>query len=332
MAQEVHRQTNMKNLVLAGGVALNCVANGLLLREGPFENIWIQPAAGDAGGALGSALFIWYQLLDKPRQNHGSDSQRGSLLGPRFSNDAIADFLARMEAQSERFEREADLLETVAQMLAEGKIIGWFHGRMEFGPRALGARSIIGDARNPTMQATMNVKIKFRESFRPFAPCVLQERVHDYFEMRPGQESAYMLLVAPVREEQRVRLSESEQQHMLKDPDLRHRVNVVRSTVPAITHVDYSARVQTVDEPRHQRFYRLMKKFEALTGCPVIVNTSFNVRGEPIVCTPEDAYRCFLATDMDALVMEDFVLRKDHTQGKLTEAERGKYLAQFKLD
>jgi carbamoyltransferase len=332
MAREIHRQTKMKNLVLAGGVALNCVANGLLLREGPFENVWIQPAAGDAGGALGSALFIWYQLLDKPRQTSGRDTQKGSLLGPRFSNDSIADFLARMETQYERFEREVDLLQCVAQLLADGKIVGWFHGRMEFGPRALGARSIIGDARNPTLQTSMNVKIKFRESFRPFAPCVLQERVQDYFALRPGQESAYMLLVAPVLEKHRARLSESEQQDMLKDPDLRHRVNVVRSTIPAITHVDYSARIQTVDEPRHQRFYRLLKTFEALTDCPVIVNTSFNIRGEPIVCTPEDAYRCFLATDMDVLVMEDFVLRKDRVRGKLTEAERDKYLAQFRLD
>ncbi|MGA2140193.1 MAG: carbamoyltransferase [Verrucomicrobiia bacterium] len=332
MAGEVHRLSKMKNLVLAGGVALNCVANGLLLRDGPFENIWIQPAAGDAGGALGAALFIWYQLLNKPRQMQGRDGQKGSLLGPRFSRDSIAEFLAKMDAEYERFERESDLLDCVARMMADGKIVGWFQGRMEFGPRALGSRSIIGDARNHTIQATMNLKIKFRESFRPFAPCVLQERVHDYFAMRPGQESPYMLLVAPVLEKHRVPLSESEQEKMRKDPDLRHRVNMIRSTVPAITHVDYSARVQTVDEPRHQRFYRLMKKFEALTGCPVIINTSFNVRGEPIVCTVEDAYRCFLATDMDALVLEDFVLHKERVQGKFTEVERNKYLKQFKLD
>ena len=332
MAREAHRQTKMKHLVLAGGVALNCVANGRLLREGPFENIWIQPAAGDAGGALGAAIFVWHQLLNKPRQPNGADSQKGSLLGPRYSNDHIANFLAEMGAPAERFDHEEDLLECVAKLMTEGKIIGWFHGRMEFGPRALGARSIIGDARNATMQATMNVKIKFRESFRPFAPCVLQERVHEYFQMRPGQESPYMLLVAQVLEQHRVPLSDAQRKLMADDPDLRHRVSVVRSTVPAITHVDYSARVQTVDATRHGRFYRLMKTFERLTGCPVIVNTSFNVRGEPIVCSPQDAYRCFLATEMDALVLEDFVLRKEQMKQSVTEEEREKHLAQFQLD
>jgi len=217
-------------------------------------------------------------------------------------------------------------------LMAEGKIIGWFHGRMEFGPRALGARSILGDARNATMQATMNVKIKFRESFRPFAPCVLQERVSEYFAMRPDQESPYMLLVAPMLEKHRVKLSEAESKKMSADPDLRQRVNIARSTLPAITHVDYSARLQTVDEPRHGRFYRLMKMFERQTGCPVIVNTSFNIRGEPIVGTPHDAYRCFLTTDMDVLVLEDFVLRKERMEKKITEAERAKHLAQFELD
>ena len=217
-------------------------------------------------------------------------------------------------------------------MMAEGKIVGWFHGRMEFGPRALGARSIIGDARNPTMQATMNLKIKFRESFRPFAPCVLQERVSDYFAMRPDQESPYMLVVAPVLEKHRVALSEADAQRMATAPDLRQRVNVVRSTLPAVTHVDYSARVQTVDERRHGRYYRLIKTFERLTDCPVIVNTSFNVRGEPIVCTPQEAYRCFLTTDMDALVLEDFLLRKEQMNQSVTAAEREKYLAQFELD
>ncbi len=332
MAREAQRQTRAKNLVLAGGVALNCVANGRLLREGPFENLWIQPAAGDAGGALGAALFVWHQLLDKPRQTNGSDLQKGSLLGPRYSNETIATFLAEMDAPHERHVREADLLERVAQLMAEGKIVGWFSGRMEFGPRALGCRSIIGDARNATMQATMNLKIKFRESFRPFAPCVLQERVSDYFGMRPDQESPYMLLVAPVLERHRVTLSAADQQKMDADPDLRQRVNIVRSTVPAVTHVDYSARVQTVDEKRHGRFYRLMKTFERITGQPVIVNTSFNVRGEPIVCSPGDAYRCFLATDMDALVLEDFVLLKNQMNQSVTEAERSKYLAQFALD
>ena len=332
MARQTHRETGMKNLVLAGGVALNCVANGILLREGPFENIWVQPAAGDAGGALGAAIFVWHQLLEKPRHPKGRDSQKGSLLGPRCSNQSIANFLSEMNAPSRRVENEAGLLNEVARLIADGKIIGWFHGRMEFGPRALGARSIIGDPRNPAMQANMNLKIKFRESFRPFAPCVLRERVADYFEMRPDQESPYMLMVAPVARRHRLELPEADQKTMSSDPDLRRRVNVVRSTLPAITHVDYSARIQTVDEERHGRFYRLMKAFEALTGCGVIVNTSFNVRGEPIVCTPHDAYRCFLATDMDALVLEDFILLKGDMEKSVTEAEKEKYLAQFELD
>ena len=331
MAHEAHRRTGMKHLVLAGGVALNCVANGRLLREGPFENIWIQPAAGDAGGALGAATFVWHHLMDKPRKPTGGDRQKGSLLGPRYSNDSIASFLVEMAAPHERFTDEVRLLESVAQMMAEGKIIGWFYGRMEFGPRALGARSIIGDPRNPAMQATMNLKIKFRESFRPFAPCVLQERVSDYFDMRADQESPYMLLVAPVLEKLRTNLAEADRQKM-QAADLRQRVNVVRSTLPAITHVDCSARIQTVDEPRHGRYYRLIKAFERLTGCGVIVNTSFNVRGEPIVCTPEQAYRCFLATDMDVLVLEDFVLRKEKMDKTLAAAEREKYLSQFELD
>jgi carbamoyltransferase len=332
MAAEAHRQTRQKNLVLAGGVALNCVANGRLLREGPFEQIWIQPAAGDAGGALGAAAFVWHQLMERPRRPNGQDTQKGSLLGPRFASDSIAHFLAEMNAAHERFAAEPELLECVARLLADGKIVGWFHGRMEFGPRALGARSILGDARNPAMQAAMNLKIKFRESFRPFAPCVLQEKVHEYFDMRPGQESPYMLLVASVLDKHRLRLSAADQKRMAEHPDLRQRVNLARSTVPAITHVDYSARVQTVDERRHGRFYRLLKTFEGLTGCPVIVNTSFNVRGEPIVCTPHEAYRCFLATDMDALVLEDFVLLKERMEKEVTDAEREKYLAQFELD
>jgi carbamoyltransferase len=332
MAREVQRQTKMKNLVLAGGVALNCVANGRLLREGPFENIWIQPAAGDAGGALGAALFVWHQLMNHPREANGHDTQKGSLLGPCYSNDTIARFLTETATPHKRHTTEAELLDDVAQMIAAGKIVGWFHGRMEFGPRALGARSIIGDPRSSTMQAAMNLKIKFRESFRPFAPVVLRERAAECFDVQPGQESPYMLLVAAVREQHRVALSEADQKTMADAGDLRQRVNVVRSAFPAITHVDYSARLQTVDEPRHGRFYRLLKRFEALTGCPILVNTSFNVRGEPIVCTPQEAYRCFLATDMDALVLEDFVLRKEQMPKALTDAERGKYLAQFQLD
>ncbi len=332
MARDARKETGKKYLVLAGGVALNCVANGRILREGPFEDIWIQPAAGDAGGSLGAALFVWHQLLKKQRVTNRQDTQKGSLLGPRYSADSIAGFLAEMDAPHARFEDEGELLELTAQLLAEGKIVGWFCGRMEFGPRALGARSILGDPRSTTMQSTMNLKIKFRESFRPFAPCVLQEHAADYFEIRPGQQSPYMLLVAGIKNQHRSKLSTDDLRIMEQDPDLRHRVNIARSSLPAITHVDYSARLQTVDERRHGRFYRLLKTFERQTGCPVLVNTSFNVRGEPIVCSPNDAYRCFLATDMDALVMENFVLRKEQMTKEATEAEKQKYLAQFELD
>ena len=332
MAREVHRQTGMNHLVMAGGVALNCVANGRLLREGPFDKLWIQPAAGDAGGALGAALFVWHHLLDNARQPADRDSQQGSFLGPCFGSDPIAAFLAGMDAPHQRFDDEAELLARVAQLLAAGKIVGWFHGRMEFGPRALGARSILGDARDPTLQATLNLKIKFRESFRPFAPCVLRERASEYFGLRPDQESPYMLLVAPLREQHRVPLAPDERERMAAASDLRERVNIVRSTLPAITHVDYSARVQTVDPHRHGRFYRLLRAFEQLTGCPVLANTSFNIRGEPIVCTPEDAYQGFLATDMDVLVLEDCLILKEHLQPSVTQAARQAHLANFAPD
>ncbi len=318
--------------MLAGGVALNCVANGRLLREGPFTDIWIQPAAGDAGGALGAALFVWHQLLDKPRPQAGTDRQKGSFLGPQFSSDEVRRALNAAQADYRHVPDETELLETVTDLLAAGKIVGWFHGRMEFGPRALGARSILGDPRSPSMQATMNVKIKFRESFRPFAPCVLASEAHRWFGLEPGQESPYMLLVAPVLEEHRIAVSADDVLLMANDPDLRKRVNVARSTIPAVTHVDYSARVQTVDERRNRRFTRLIETFYTRTGCPVLVNTSFNVRGEPIVCTPEDAYRCFLATEMDALVLEDVVLLKEHVANRLDETERARHLAQFQLD
>jgi carbamoyltransferase len=332
IGRHLHNRTGLRHLVLAGGVALNCVANGRLLREGPFESIWIQPAAGDAGGALGAALFVWYQLLDRPRSADGRDAQQGSFLGPEFSAAEIQRFLSETKASAQQFVDEAELLDHVARQLADGRIVGWFSGRMEFGPRALGARSILGDPRSPTMQATMNLKIKFRESFRPFAPCVLQEHAHEWFGLRPGEESPYMLLVAPVLEQHRVPIAAADLQTMAEDPDLRHRVNVVRSTVPAITHVDYSARVQTVDEDRNPRFHRLLRAFHELTGCPVLVNTSFNVRGEPIVCTPQDAYRCFRATDMDVLVLEDFVLNKKDLHEDVDTVGRAKYLAQFQLD
>ncbi len=332
IGRDLHRETQLKNLVLAGGVALNCVANGRLLREGPFESIWIQPAAGDAGGALGAALFVWHQLLEKPRTPTPHDSQQGSFLGPEFSAAEIQRWLEESGIAFEQAENETRLMEQTAQLLADEKIVGWFQGRMEFGPRALGGRSILGDARSATMQAKMNLKIKFRESFRPFAPSVLQEHAHEWFDLRPGEESPYMLMVAPVLEKHRLAISPEQQRTMTEAPDLRQRVNVMRSTVPAITHVDLSARLQTVDEERNPRAYRLLKEFYRLTGCPILVNTSFNVRGEPIVCTPQDAYRCFVATDMDALVLGDFIICKDESESARAAPEREKHLAQFQLD
>jgi carbamoyltransferase len=331
-ARELFRETGLTKLVLAGGVALNCVANGRLLREGPFEDIWIQPAAGDAGGALGSALFVWHQLLEKPRSSVSTDRQHGSFLGPAFTAQEVRAFLDRVGASYEQPATDADLLDHVVDLLVDEKVVGWFQGRMEFGPRALGARSILGDPRSPKMQATMNVKIKFRESFRPFAPCVLQEEAHRWFDMEPGRESPYMLLVAPVRNEQRLPITDDQRATMSDDPDLRSRVNVPRSTIPAVTHVDYSARIQTVDETRNPRLWGLLRRFFRATGCPLLVNTSFNVRGEPIVCTPEDAYRCFLATDMDALVLENIIVLKGDAVRTIDSASREKYLAQFQPD
>ncbi len=326
MARHVHATTGMKNLCLAGGVALNCVANGRILREGPFEQLWIQPAAGDAGGALGVALFIWHQLLGNSRQPVMGDSQHGSYLGPANDESDIRKFLDEAGATYRFVEDEAALCEQVADLIGSDKVIGWLQGRMEFGPRALGGRSILGDARSTKMQSVMNLKIKFRESFRPFAPSVLQERVHDLFEMRENEPSPYMLLVAPVRDERRKVLTDSERQLVGVD-----KLKSIRSEIPAITHVDYSARVQTVDAARHGRYYKLIKSFEQQTGSPVIINTSFNVRGEPIVCTPEHAYRCFMATNMDVLVLERFILLKEE-QPNAKEHEIDEYLAQFQLD
>jgi carbamoyltransferase len=325
-ARHVHRLTGSRNLVLAGGVALNCVGNGRILRDGPFENIWIQPAAGDAGGSLGVAEFIHYQLLDNPRIASPGDSQHGSLLGPQFTRQQIERFLRKADAKYVWISDEDALCDEVARLLAEENVVGWFSGRMEFGPRALGARSILGDARSTSMQSVMNLKIKFRESFRPFAPAVLRERVDEYFEVRPLEDSPYMLLVAPVREEKRLHVDGA-----ADGLEGIEKLKVPRSVVPAITHVDYSARVQTVDPERHGRYYKLLKAFERHTGSPVLINTSFNVRGEPIVCTPEDAYRCFLSSNMDVLVLENFVLKKDDQQ-PLSEADAEAYLAQFQLD
>ncbi len=322
----VHAQTGMNKLCLAGGVALNCVANGRILREGPFDDIWIQPAAGDAGGALGVALFIWHQMLNKPRTINPMDSQLGSNLGPRFSEDDIRQFLDQTGAKYHQFDDDDELCDYVSSLIANEKVVGWMQGRMEFGPRALGSRSILGDARSRQMQSVMNLKIKFRESFRPFAPSVLEERVDEYFETPPHQSSPYMLLVAAIRKEKRSKLNgeDAVQKGIAK-------LKVTRSEVPAITHVDYSARLQTVDSHRHGRYYKLLKKFEEKTGSPVMINTSFNVRGEPIVCTPEHAHRCFMATNMDALVLERLVLIKQE-QPNAQEHETDKYLAEFQLD
>ena len=325
-ARYVHDMTRMKNLVLAGGVALNCVSNGRILREGPFNNIWIQPAAGDAGGALGAALFVWYQLLGNERKIDGTDKQQASLLGPDYSNDQIRQFLDSVEAKYHIFEDDEQLFDKVADFINQQKVIGWFQGRMEFGPRALGNRSIIGDARSQQMQSTMNLKIKFRESFRPFAPCILRENVDDYFEMKSEQESPYMLLVAPIRKEKRLPLITP-----LKDLRGLDKLKAKRSLLQAITHVDYSARIQTVDAERNPKLYRLMNLFKQKTGCPAIINTSFNIRGEPIVCSPEHAYRCFMATNMDVLVMENQLLLKEE-QPQAVQNEVDEYKAQFELD
>jgi carbamoyltransferase len=334
MARHVQKETGEKNLCLAGGVALNCVGNGRILRETNFENIWIQPAAGDAGGSLGAALSVWHQYLDQKRdlastKTTGSarstrpDAMKGAYLGPSFENEEIRAFLETTGAVYRRVAR-AELAETVARMLAQEKVVGWFQGRMEFGPRALGARSILGDPRSPRMQSQMNLKIKFRESFRPFAPSVLRERVSDFFEM--DCDSPYMLLVAPVQ--RALHLPVTEAQENLFGID---KLNVARSSIPAVTHVDYSARVQTVRREDNALYYDLIAAFGRLTGCPLLINTSFNVRGEPIVCTPEQAYTCFMRTEMDCLVMEDFVLEK-REQGAGDIVEDLAWQEEFQLD
>jgi carbamoyltransferase len=326
MARHVYSRTGMKNLALAGGVALNCVGNGRILREGPFEKIWIQPAAGDAGGAIGAAMFVWYHLLDNHRKSDGSDKQQASLLGPAYSNEQIRTFLESVNAVYHTFEDEEKLIEKVADLINEGKVIGWFRGRMEFGPRALGSRSIIGDARSEKMQSIMNQKIKFRESFRPFAPSILKEDVREYFDLPPGYESPYMLLVAPVRADKRLPLDVPLE--TFKGVD---KLKVKLSTIPAVTHVDYSARIQTIDSERNPGLYKLIRRFKQITGCPVIINTSFNIRGEPIVCSPEQAYRCFMATNMDVLVLENQILFKQQQQ-QAAQKQIDEYRGIFELD
>lgn len=318
MAKHVHAVTGEENLCLSGGVALNCVANGRILREGPFKQIWIQPAAGDAGGALGAALTVWHQYMDKPRDERNTDSQDGSLLGPSFTDDEIENRLNQQGAVLKKFNDYHQLIDHVAELIKNGNVIGWFQGRMEFGPRALGSRSIIGDARLQEMQSRMNLKIKFRESFRPFAPSILAEHASEWFEL--GQESPYMLLVADVQNKHRLKADEQSLTGIEK-------LKVARSEIPAVTHVDNSARVQTVDRARNPVFYDLLQHFYKKTGCPVIINTSFNVRGEPIVCTPEDAFRCLMRTGMDYLVVGSFVLDK-----REQKAEKLEDIDQFELD
>ena len=308
--RHVHGMTREKYLCLAGGVALNCVANGRILREGPFEKIWVQPAAGDAGGALGAALFVWYQYLgNERRRDNLRDFQQGSYWGPRYDHGYVEAYLDGHQIPYKRLSDE-EVPDVVADLIAQEKVVGWFQGRVEFGPRALGSRSILGDARSPKMQSTMNLKIKFRESFRPFAPSVLAEYADEWFELTPEDKepiaSPYMLLVAPVKADKRRKISPEDEQKCEGIGKLK----VCRSEIPAITHVDYSARIQTVHSETNPRYYAMIKRFYEKTGCPVIVNTSFNVRGEPIVCTPEDAYRCFMRTKMDYLIMENCLLDK----------------------
>ena len=322
IARTAHKETGSKNLCMAGGVALNCVGNGRILREGPFENMWIQPAAGDAGGALGVALALWYHHLDNPRTAEGQrDAMRASLLGPEYDDEVVGRFIEEQGSIGDRLTADEFPIR-VAEQLAAGKVVGFFQGRMEFGPRALGARSILGDPRSTETQSVMNLKIKFRESFRPFAPTVLREHVHEYFEL--DADSPYMLQVAPVKEERQIAMSD-EQQNLFGIEKL----NVPRSDIPAITHVDYSARVQTVRREDNPRYYDVIKAFQSLTGYPVVVNTSFNVRGEPIVQSPEDAYRCFMRTEMDFLVLGSYLLdKKDQPQWQ----EEKDWREEFELD
>jgi carbamoyltransferase len=323
LACTARQLTGCKYLVMAGGVALNCVANGKLLRAGTFEDIWIQPAAGDAGGAVGAAYAVWHIREGNERHTNGSrDRTRGSYLGPEFSSGEIRRTLQRYDAPAHYYTDFPKLAEDVAAKLAEGNVVGWFQGRMEFGPRALGGRSILGDARNPEMQKKLNLKIKYREGFRPFAPSVLEEDVAEYFDLDRG--SPYMLIVAPVRADRQIPLPEG-----YAEGALYERLYFLRSDLPAITHIDYSARIQSVSRETNPRYWDLINEFKKLTGYGVIVNTSFNVRGEPIVCTPEDAYRCFMRTEMDYLVVGDYLLAKEE-QPKL--AEEGDWRSEFKLD
>ena len=322
MASHAKRETGMKYLCLAGSVALNCVSNGKLLRSGLFDDIWIQPAAGDAGGALGSALIAWHHYLRKPRiADNNNDLMNGAYLGPEFGNDIIESYLKNNGYQYHKLLDE-EISKKIADLIAGGNVIGWFQGRMEFGPRALGSRTIIGDARSPDMQKTMNLKIKYRESFRPFAPSIRAENISDYFEI--DRESPYMLLVANVQKDKQVKMSEKQNSYFGLE-----KLNVVRSEIPAVTHVDYSARIQSVNEQTNPRFHQMLTKFNDKYGCPVIVNTSFNVRGEPIVCTPKDAYLCFMRTEMDCLIIGNYLLDKTEQKPLVGDSD---WQSEFELD
>ena len=322
ITNHVYKETGEHNLTLAGGVALNCVANGKLLREGPFDKIWIQPASGDAGGALGAALTGWYNYLEQQRKaEENKDSQQGSYLGPYFSDNEIENFLSSNKVTYNQLTTD-EIPKKISDLIAEENVIGWYQGRMEFGPRALGARSILGDARSPKMQKHMNLKIKFRESFRPFAPSVLAEEVSNYFDL--NVDSPYMLLVADVKKEKQKSVAGESKNYFGLD-----KLKVIRSEIPAVTHVDYSARIQTVHQETNKLYYDLIKKFNENYGCSVLINTSFNVRGEPIVCTPEDAYKCFMRTNMDYLIMGNYLLKKDDQKNKI---EHDDWQKEFELD
>ncbi len=321
LAKSLRKETGIENICLAGGVALNCVANGKLIKEKVFKNIWIQPASGDAGSSLGGALIAWHEYLGKPREANPNDAMKGSYLGCEFSNKEIIDYLVKVNASFKEYEDHL-LFEEVSKMLDEGKIVGWFNGAMEFGPRALGGRSIIGDPRNKKMQSLMNLKIKYRESFRPFAPSVLEEEVSNQFEI--DTKSPYMLIVSSVKKELCKKMSYEESKLFGIE-----KLNISRSSLPAITHVDYTARIQTVNKETNLRYFKLIEAFKKRTGCPVIINTSFNVRGEPIVCTPEDAYKCFMRTEMDVLVLQNQILLKNQQNNLPTNKD---WMKEFELD
>lgn len=324
LANYVYKQTGLRNLCLAGGCALNCVSNGNILKNGQFENIWIQPAAGDAGGALGAALTIYYQFLDNHRKINLPDAQKGSLLGPKYTEEEIIETLKKFDAKYIKYDSEEEVCKIIAKYISEGKSIGHFAGRMEFGPRALGNRSILADSRNREMQKNLNLAIKKRESFRPFAPSCLEEDVEEFFDIKHGKKSPYMLLTQPVSDKIKTELTEEEKDYKGID-----KLKACRSKLPAITHVNYSARIQTVSKEINPRYWNIINEFKKLTACSVIVNTSFNIRGEPIVNTPENAYKCFMFTDLDVLVLENFVLLKEE-QKPIDGIE--KYQQQFKLD